>query len=190
MSASVGIRNLASPPIITLASRCSAGGAISRLGLGAAASGASPWSDAANCLLAFPFVIESPTTFYKGMWVNGGSVGGNSEVGLWDASFNKIVTTGSIAGSGASVPQSTALSSTVTMPPGLYYAGMAHDATTTGQLIRWSVATIGIALFQGLGCWRQSGITLGSLGATATPGDLTNVAFPVFGLITRTVFAA
>lgn len=179
---------LTSPPVITLASRCAQGGAISRTGVGAAASGASPWSDAANSLMAFPFVIEAETTFYKGMWVNGASVGGNSEVGLWDENFNKITTTGSVGGSGASVPQAAALASTVTMPPGLYYAGMAHSATTTGQVFRWSVATIGIALWMSMGCWKQAGITLGSLGATATPADLTNVAFPIFGLITRTVF--
>lgn len=180
-----GFGALQSPPVITLASRCAwARGAFAA---GSAASGISPWSDAANSILAFPFVIECQTTFYKGFWVNGSAAGGNSEVGIWDDAFNKIVTTGSIVGTGNSVPQAADITDT-TLPPGLYYAGMAHNATTTNQLFRWSVATIGIALWMSIGCWKQGGITLGSLGATATPADLSNVAFPVFGLITRSVF--
>jgi hypothetical protein len=155
------------------------------------ASGASPWSDAANCLLAFPFVLESQTTFYKGFWVNGSAAGGNTEVGIWDDAFNKLVTTGSVAGASNSVPQAAAFASsaTPTLSPGRYYAGIAHSATTTNQLFRWSAGTAG-NYWQALGCWRQSGITLGSLAATATPGDMTNAGFPLFGLITRSGFDA
>ncbi len=182
------IRPLASAPVITLASRHAMGGNVRYAAAGAPASGVSPWSDAANCLLAFPFTIEAPTTFYKGFWVNGSSAGGNSEVGIWDVNYNKITTTGSQAESGNSVPQAFALAATIILPPGRYYAGMAHSATTTNQVFRWSVATTGISLWQAMGCWRQSGITLGSLAATATPGDMSNIAFPLFGLITRTFF--
>lgn len=152
-------------------------------------TGASPWSDAANALLAFPFVLERDTTFYKGFWVNGSAAGGNSEVGIWDESYNKLVTTGSVVGSGNSVPQAAAFAAGATprLPPGRYYAGMAHSATTTGQLFRWS-NTGANALYQAFGCWRQAGITLGSLAATATPGAMTNIGFPLFGLISRSVF--
>ena len=189
MSRPIGVQNLPSPPTITPASRLAIGHAMVRISNSSAASGASPWSDAANSLLAFPFVLEAPrTTFYKGFWLNGSSAGGNSEVGIWDADYNKITTTGSVLGSGNSVPQAAALAATVTLPPGLYYAGMAHSATTTNQVFRWSFATLGTAMWMGCGMWKQAGITLGSLAATATPGDLTNVAFPVFGLITRSVF--
>jgi hypothetical protein len=187
MSTLIGqLGNLASPPTITPACRLSLGGAIARTGAGAAASGASPWSDAANCLLACPFVLETKTTFYKGFWVNGTAAGGNTEVGIWDSAYNKITTTGSVAGSGNSVPQVAALAATTTVPPGNYYMGIAHSATTTGQLYRWAAALS--AYWQALGCWKQASITLGSLAATATPGDMTNVAFPIFGLITRSVF--
>jgi hypothetical protein len=187
MSRTYGLRALPTPPMVTFASRCSLG--MVRSISGAAATGVSPWSNAANALLAFPFVLEAPTTFYRGFWVNGSAAGGNSEVGIWDEDYNKICTTGSVAGSGNSVPQSTAFTGGVFgsygLPPGLYYAGMAHDATTTNQLFRWSVATHGAAAWQAEGCWREAGVTLGSLAATATPGDMTNIAFPLFGLITR-----
>ncbi len=189
MSRPIGLRPMPSPPVITAVSRGALGGSmIVRMGGTTPATGTSPWSDAANSLLAFPFVIEVDTTFYKGFWVNGSAAGGNSEVGIWDAAYNKIVTTGSVAGSGNSVPQAAAFASSATpkLQPGLYYAGMAHSATTTNQLARMSCGSSG--LLQAAGCWKQAGITLGSLAATATPGDMTNAVFPFFGLITRTVF--
>jgi len=192
MAYPIGTR-LPSPPIITIASRLSVGGAFARIGAGVAATGASPWSVTANSILAFPFVLETQTICYKGVWVNGGTVGSNYEVGIWDnaASPNKIITTGSVAAAGsANVPQAAAFTSTVTLPPGQYYAGIAHNATTTAHISRWSLATTGAAFWQSFGCWLQAGITLGSLAATATPADMTNVAFPLFGIITRTVFDA
>lgn len=186
MTAQQLYRGLDSPPLITLSCRLSLGSNSGRQ-LGTPASGVSPWSDAANKLLAFPFVLERQTTIYKAFWLNGSAAGGNSEAGIWDSAYNKIVTTGSIAGSGNSAPQAADLTDT-TLDPGLYYAGMAHNATTTNQLTRWSLATLGIGVLMAMGCWTQTGITLGSLASTATPGDMTNVAFPVFGLITRSNF--
>lgn len=189
MSRPIGSRMMPAPALITPACRLSLGS-----GFGgwqsAPASGTSPWSDAANCLLAFPFQLEAQTTFYKGFASTGSSAGSNFEVGIWDDAYNKIVTSGSVSGGAvASVPVIADFTDT-TLPPGLYYAGMACNATTTNRWTRWSVATTGAAIWQSAGCWRQSGITLGSLAATATPGDMTNVAFPVFGLITRSVFDA
>lgn len=118
-----------------------------------------------------------------------GSAGGtvNREVGIWDDAYNKIITTGAVAGANTnSVPQSAAFTATVTLPPGLYYAGMAYNATTTNTHFRFAASVI--AVWQAMGCWRQAAITLGSLAATATPGDMSNVAFPLFGLITRSAY--
>lgn len=188
MSRLVGGLVVPAAPTITLVSRNAVGSGIVRTGIVSPASGASPWSDAANALLAFPFTLVGATTFYKGFWVNGSAAGGNSEVAIYDENFNKIVTTGSVAGATNSVPQVAALTATVRLAPGLFYAAMAHDATTTNQLSRFAITSIGNVIWQSLGCWRQAGITLGSLPATATPGDMTTVGFPLFGLITRSVF--
>ncbi len=179
-----------SPPTITIASRLALGQSPLRMTNAGAATGVSPWSDAAICLLAFPFVLEVQTTFYKGFIVNGSAPGGLTEVGIWDADYNKIVTTGTFTGAGASLPSSSgfAAAATPTLAPGLYYAGIAHNATTTNRFTRFSLATYGIAIWQAAGCWREAAITLGALAATATPADMTNIAFPVFGLITRSVF--
>ena len=156
--------------------------------MGAPASGASPWSDAASSVLAFPFVLEAQTTIYKGFAVTGSAPGSNFEVGVLDASFNKLVSSGSVSGGAvASVPVMADVTDTI-LPPGLYYAGMSCDATTTGRWSRWSLATLGTAVWMAAGCWKQASAGPGSFPTTATPADLTNVAFPLFGLITRSVF--
>lgn len=186
MSRRYGLRPWDSPPTITPASRLSIGGAMRMSNPGAPATGASPF--AGNDILAFPFTLETDTTFYKGFWVNGSSAGGNSEVGIYDEAFNKIVTTGSVAGSGNSAPQAAALTATTALPSGFYYAIMAHSVSTTNQIQRWSVTTFGTGLWQAAGCWRQASITLGSLPATATPADIANDGFPLFGLITRSAY--
>lgn len=185
MSRRYGLSGLPSPPLITLVSRCASPSIVIKAGV--PATGGSPWSDAADTVLAFPFVLEVPTKCYKGFWWNGSAAGGNSDVAIYDEDFNLITSTGSVLGSGNSVPQAAALSTTVTLPPGRFYAGMSHDDATTNQLLRWSLATFGAAFWQALGCWKfVDGPPISS--AVATPADLTNVAFPVFGLITRSVF--
>lgn len=188
MIRSDGLAPLPSPPIICASSRCSLGPSMKFWNYGAPAS--SVGTVTANQMHAIPFVIEAPTTFYKGFWVNGSSVGNNSEVGIYDASYNKIVTTGSVANSGASTAQAAALSATTRLSPGLYYMVHASDATASNRYFKWSIGSGGAAAGNALGMWSQGSITLGSLPATATPADYIpgNSAIFTFGLITRSVF--
>ena len=187
MSRRYGIRPLPTPPIISLASRCAYDG---MRPLATPATGASPWSDAADFILCYPFILDTPTTIYKVWWANGSAAGGNSDVAVYDEDYNFIVGTGaSTAGSGSDVPQAVALTATTVLPPGRYYAGMSHNATTTNQIQRYSITTTGIALFMAAGCFKSSATDTPPIAASAiTPADLTNVAFPNFGLITRTGF--
>ena len=173
-----------SPPVIL---PCSRVGTYARaLFSSSPGSGVSPWSAGANDLLAFPFVLEATTTIYKGFACTGSAAGSNFEVGILDADYNKIVSSGSVSGGAvASVPVMADFTD-VTLPPGLYYAGMSCDATTTNRWTRWSASITG--LFQSAGFWKQASAGPGSFPTTATPADLTNVAFPLFGLITRSVF--
>ncbi len=189
MSRPIGLRGMPSPPTITPVSRCSLSAEIIRgFGPGAAASGVSPWSDAADTVLAFPFVLETTTTFYKVFWVNGsGTIGGTRDVAIYDDAFNFVVGTGAATNAvTVSVPQIVALSATTTLPPGLYYAGMGCSVTTTNNVHRWSIATTGIGFWMAAGCWKTTDAN--PINLNATPADLTNVAFPLFGLITRSVF--
>lgn len=172
-----------SPYVITMHGRCSAGAAIARTGTTISASGTNPFN--ANEQLAFPFQLDCPTTIYKAAWMNGSAAGGNFSVAVYDADFKLLAQTASTAGSGNSVPQVAALTSTVKLPPGLYYAALAHDSTTNNRVHRWTVTNVGTLMWNGMGCWREGSVTVGSQPATATPVACTNVGFPHFGLITR-----
>lgn len=190
MSRNAGLRPAPAPPTIHFGSRNSAAAAaLGRIGISIPVSLAtSPWSDAANKLIAFPFWLDVPTTIYKGFAVNGTSPGGNFEIGVLDASFNKLVSSGSVAsGAGGSVPVMADVTDTK-LPPGLYYAAMSHDATTASRYFGWTLATTGATFYQSFGCWQQAAAGPGSFPTTATPADVSNVSFPLFGLITRSVF--
>lgn len=185
MSRRWGLRPAPSPPVIAPGSRLALGAAMRSSGAGTAASGVSPWSDAADTVIAYPFVLEVPTTFYKVWWANGSAAGGNSDVAIFDEDAKFIVGTGAAtAGSGNSAPQIVALTATTTLPPGRYYAGMSHSATTTNQVYRYSAAAS--AYWQALGCWKSTDAA--PINLDATMADLTNVALPLFGLLTRSVF--
>ncbi len=189
MARPIGLRGMPSPPTITPASRCAIGTTVSRFATtNAPATGISPWSDAADTVLAFPFVLEQTTPFYKVFWLNGsGTIGGTRDIAIYDAAFNFIVGTGAAtSATGVNAIQTIALTATTTLPPGLYYAGMGCSVTTTNNVIRWSIATIGIALWMAAGCWKTTDAN--PINLNATPADLTNVAFPIFGLITRSGF--
>lgn len=182
-----GISPLPSWPIITLERVNHSVGADGVIWIStvAAASGASPF-DAANEMLAFPFVLWQTTPMNK-VWVyNGSSPGDNFSIGLYDADFKLLAETASTGGSGASDAQTVTLQRKLSA--GLYYLALAADNATTNRYFRWTVATLGASYWKMFGCWKQASITLGALPNPATPVACTNIAFPYFGLITRTVF--
>lgn len=178
---------LPSRPIITMERGDHSIGAdgLSGLGSASAASGASPFN-AANEMVAFPFVLWKPTEIFKGFVYNGSSAGGNFSLAIYDADFNVCAQTASTGGTGASAPQTVSLPAK--LAAGSYYVAMAADNNTTNRYFRWTIATVGAGLWKMCGCWRQASITVGSLPSTATPVAYTNVAFPLFGLITRSNF--
>lgn len=185
MSRLSGTRALPSPPLITFVCRLAQPMAVGYAGT--AQTGTSPWSDVADTVLAFPFVLEQTTTFYKVFWANGSAAGGTSDVAIFDKDFKFIVGTGAAtAGSGNTLPQVVALTATTTLPPGLYYAGMTHSATTTNQVGRWNAAARLLGLFTAFGCWKST--DAGPINLDATPVSLTTDSFPLFGLITRSGF--
>lgn len=179
-----GAQALLTAPVISPASRHSMTAGMSLVALSTVGSGTNPFS--ANEMLAFPFVLNADTSVNKVFWLNGSAASSNCSVAIYNADFVLLGQTASTAQSGASVPQSVSLA--CKLSPGLYYAALAHDSATTNRLFRWSQATTGVGVWKMAGCWRQASITLGSLPSTATPVAYTSVGFPVFGLITRTVF--
>lgn len=191
MSRLYGVRPHGITATITPMSRCAIPEALRLSGAGTPVTGVSPWSDAADSIICFPFTLDVATPVYKVFWVNGSSVnaGTTFDVAIYDEDYNFIASTGAATAQGsASVPQVVALSATVTLPPGRYYAGMSCSVTTTNRVIRWSIGTIGISHWMAAGCFKTAADTPPIAASSITPIDLTNVAFPVFGLITRSVF--
>jgi hypothetical protein len=84
---------------------------------------------AANQALFFPFELFKATQFVRLYNYNGGAVSGNVDIGIYTEDGTRIVSTGSVAVSGTNVNQAHTID--VTLAPGRYYLGMAHDGTST-----------------------------------------------------------
>lgn len=91
------------------------------------ASGAWP---SANKPIAIPFRLSSAMVVRRLGWRNGSSPGSNWDIGIYDAAFNRKVSSGSTAGSG--VYQNVDVTDTA-LPPGKYYLAIALNATTANR---------------------------------------------------------
>lgn len=101
---------------------------------------------AANVTVAFALFIPNTVTFVKAWVVNGATVNGNLDIGLYDESWNLMVSTGSFVQAGASVIQEQDITD-ITVGPGFYYLAMAlTSATATFQL---SNSNVFVALTSG-----------------------------------------
>lgn len=83
----------------------------------------------ASLAIFFPLVLNDIVTFSKGGWLNGATVSGNVDIGVYDKALNKLVTAGSTAQSGTSTFQSVSVTST-TLNPDLYWLAFACDNAT------------------------------------------------------------
>ena len=158
--------------VITISplSACSLGLAPGSLGLSAIAW---PANDTA---LFIPFRISSPFLIASIFWRNA-TTSGNVDAGVYDAAGTKLLSTGSIAGSGAM--QVVDVTDTL-IGPGLFY--IAFASSTTGASFR-SVANFTANELKVLGCAQQA--TALPLPATATFATITAVAVPEVGICVR-----
>lgn len=108
-----------------------------------------------------------------------GTSAGNFDIGIYDASWTKIVSTGSTAAAGFF--KQVAITAT-TLTRGTYYLALAHD-TNTCQVRR---VTIDAGIGRMIGALEQTSAF--PLPATATPVAFTRTVFPVFGMTTRATF--
>lgn len=98
--------------------------------VGSIFTAASAWGTA-NTAVFVPMVVGFTTTVFQMGWINGATVAGNVDVGIYDRNANRLVSSGSTAQSGVSSPQVVDIADT-TLLPGLYYFAMvADDATAT-----------------------------------------------------------
>ncbi len=136
---------------------------------------------AANRVILVPFTLTNVTTFASLAVANGATVSGNFDIGIYDtgggtATLNRLVSTGSTAQSGTSVPQSVAAS--FTLGPGTYFAALCCDKTTATFLAKTPSAA-GIGAAQLIREVADNGSV--TLGATLTTIPLATAYVPLFG---------
>lgn len=88
----------------------------------------------ANTAVAYPFWVYEPCTVYKIGWHNGSSAGGNTDVGIYDASWNLLVSTGSTLRTGNSLAQWVDTTNTNLSPNVTYYIAINHSQTNANNV--------------------------------------------------------
>lgn len=142
----------------------------------------------ANDPVAFPFALQAAATVIQMGWMNGSSAGDNADLGIYDASWNRLVSTGSTVCSGASVWQFVNVTDTL-LPLGRYYLAFARDTTTANRTMSWAPAASSATLTAFAGGYDSA------TDAFPLPNPLTNMAaaatctqIPIMAFLTRTPF--
>jgi hypothetical protein len=92
----------------------------------------------ANQALYVPVIVRNPLTVYQLGWVNGTTVAGNLDVGIYDRNSVRLVSSGSTAQATINVAQVVDIADT-TLAPDFYYLALAGDNPGTQNLIQISL---------------------------------------------------
>lgn len=92
-------------------------------------AGSSQPLNAANDAYFYPFTLSEPFTVVKAGWINGATVNGNVDIGVYSENGTKIWSSGSTAQSGTSAGQAVTPTA-FTLPPGKYYMAISSDSAT------------------------------------------------------------
>lgn len=135
----------------------------------------------ANKAYYIPISVFSKITVVKMLVINGGTVSGNIDVGIYDAGGARLVSSGSTAQTGTNVIQEFNITD-ITLSPGLYYLACAMD-NTTGILEVWNPNA---AIMRSAGVCEQASAF--ALPSTATFAALSGtLRLPFIGATLRSV---
>lgn len=132
----------------------------------------------ANLAIACPIYIDSYGTVVKLWTANGATASGNFDIGLYDESFNKLVSIGATAQSGTATIQVFDVADTQ-VRPGRHYL-VASSSAATGTLLRVSPGT---AYLRALGYFQMAAAH--PLPSTLTPAAIASSYAPLMGLTYR-----
>lgn len=139
------------------------------------ASNAITW--VADQAMFIPLTLDHPYPLTHLWWVNGTSVGGTVEVGIYSAD-GTLIHSESVTTAGASQVQSVALATPKLLPPGGYYLAITYSAATAALMGASSLSALNLRLF---GMLQQSSAR--PLPATMSgAGTVTSAFFPLFGV--------
>lgn len=173
------------PIMINPGSRLSIGDHISAWGSAGPASAAWP---AANRALYIPFVLAEAVTVLKLFCVNGGTVSGNLDVGIYNNAGSRLISSGSTAQAGANAIQEFDIADTV-IGPGQFYLAMAVD-NVTATVARWQpigATVLAANVLRTTGMAEQASAF--PLPASATLAVVSTMYIPLVGLSLRTLVA-
>ena len=134
---------------------------------------------AANRVIYVPFTLSVPFTVKQMGWVNGTvNAAANIDLGVYDISKTKLVSTGSTAMSGANQIQIVDVTDTV-LVPGYYWAGMVVSTVTTATFFRTAIAAL---LLNACGLQQEaSGVPLPGTATFANPASAYCPRFILWG---------
>jgi hypothetical protein len=122
---------------------------------------------AANRIFYVPVMVEVPVTVFQLGWGNGATVAGTVEVGIYsEKGPTRLVTSGAITMSGASVPQFTDITDTP-LTPGVYYLAMLTSSATA----TFARSTLSLVLNRVSGVSQEAGSTLPTTPTFVVPAN-------------------
>lgn len=127
-----------------------------------------------------PFTLDMPIVATKLFVANGATASGNFDIGIYDDSGTRIVSTGSTAQSGTSDLQVVDITDTL-IGPGQFFLALAFD-NTTATVFRANLASGSDP--QAIGEYTQNSAF--ALPASATFATAASQFWPLFGLATVT----
>lgn len=149
------------------------------LGANAVTPASAVWP-AANRAIFVPFVLPERVTVRQLLCVNGGTVSGNVDVGIYNSDLSLLISSGSTAQAGVNSTQTFDVTDTVLQPGFFYLAMAANNILATNQ--RWAPFGTQQGAF---GVAQQASAF--PLPASATLASVTSSYIPYIGLSLRAV---
>lgn len=125
-----------------------------------------------NMAFFTPLHLDTGATILKLAWINGGTVSGNSDIGIYNSGGTLLVSAGSTSNSGTNSLQVVSVASTA-LAAGDYYLALAMDNTVSTALFGGTAASI----MNGYGLLQQGSAF--PLPASASPTTLTLAYAPL-----------
>ena len=124
--------------------------------------------------LYIPVFLGVAARVFKMSTMNGATLGGNTDIGIYNERGTRLVSSAPTAQAGISTIQTFDITDTL-LAPGIYYLALANTTTTATYLCSPSAAI----RLRACGCLEQTGLSSGTLPATATFATWTRAFCPV-----------
>lgn len=142
------------------------------------AGGSQAWGTA-NLARFYPFIVPTPIVVTTMYWVNGATLGGNCDAGVYDRAGNRLGGTGSVAQAGTTAFQKANVAANFTLLPGVYYMGL-NNSTTTAIFGAIGGSALTAAHVRGAGCYQVASAV--PMGNTVTFAAAAFTRWTQFGL--------